>query len=151
MRIRRSALIFAVLTLGLMPRVGQAQSGQSSKKPKSVVALDQNYPNPFNPESRIKFTLGDYPSCTESGKQFRVSLKVYNLLMQVVAVPQLEGSSGGVAGGQRLDNVMLPCGQYTAYWNGKYLGTSQEVASGVYYWQITADGEKQVRRSLVAK
>jgi hypothetical protein len=113
--------------------------------------MDQNYPNPFNPESRIKFTLGDYPACSDGGHQYRVSLKIFNVLSQVVAYPQLEGSSGGVAGGQRLENVSLPCGQYTAYWNGKYGNTLREVASGVYYWRIVADGQPQVVRSLVAK
>ncbi len=152
MRIRRSAQLLAVLTLVLMPRVGKAQSTQPDphqKKP--VVSLGQNYPNPFNPESRIPFTLGDYPTCSDGGKQYRVTLRIFNLLAQVVAYPLLEGSSGGVAGGQRLENVLLPCGQYTAYWNGKYLGTSKEAASGVYYWQIVADGQSQIRRSLVAK
>lgn len=152
MRIRRSAQLFAVLTLVLMPRVGKAQSAQPDpQQKKPVVSLGQNYPNPFNPESRIPFTLGDYPTCADGGKQYRVTLKIFNLLAQVVAYPLLEGSSGGVAGGQRLENVLLPCGQYTAYWNGKYLGTSKEAASGVYYWQIIADGQSQIRRSLVAK
>ncbi|MEA3247282.1 MAG: hypothetical protein U9Q74_14105 [Gemmatimonadota bacterium] len=141
-----------MLTLVLMPRVGKAQSAQPDpQQKKPVVSLGQNYPNPFNPESRIPFTLGDYPTCSDGGKQYRVTLKIFNLLAQVVAYPLLEGSSGGVAGGQRLENVLLPCGQYTAYWNGKYLGTSKEAASGVYYWQIIADGQSQIRRSLVAK
>lgn len=152
MRIRRSAQLFAVLTLVLMPRAMTAQSTQPDpQQKKPVVALGQNYPNPFNPESRIQFTLGDYPACTDGGKQYHVTLRIYNLLTQVVAYPQLEGSSGGVAGGQRLENVLLPCGQYTAYWNGKYMGTSREAASGTYYWQIIADGQSLIRRSLVAK
>jgi len=150
MRIRWSALAALVLTLALMPRVGKAQATQPGKQ-KPVVSMGQNYPNPFNPESRISFTIGDFPACGEGSKQYRVTLKIFNILTQVVAVPQLEGSSGGVAGGQKLDNVLLPCGRYTAYWNGKYLGTSREVASGVYYWQIAVDGQKVVTRSTVAK
>lgn len=150
MRIRRFALVLTVLTLVLMPRVGMAQGAPPAQK-KSVVSMGQNYPNPFNPESRIRFTVGDYPSCSEGGKQYRVNLKIYNILAQVVAVPQLEGASGGVAGGQRLENVMLPCGDYVAFWNGKYLGTSREVASGVYIWAIDVDGVRVTRRSTVAK
>lgn len=149
MRIRRSALFF-VLTLVLMPRVGHAQATQPATK-RPAVSMGQNFPNPFNPESRIRFTLGDYPACTDGGHQYRVSLTIFNMLSQVVAYPQLEVSSGGVAGGQRLENVSLPCGQYTAYWNGKYANTTREVASGAYYWRIVADGQAQVVRSLVAK
>ncbi len=150
MRYRWFALMLTVLTLVLMPRVGKAQVTQPVQK-KPAVSMSQNYPNPFNPEARIKFTVGDFPACSEAGKQYRVSLKVYNILMQVVALPQLEGSSGGVAGGQRLDGVTLPCGEYVGYWNGKYLNTSREVASGVYLWSIDVNGERVVRRSTVAK
>ena len=151
MRSRWSVIALAMLTLVLMPRDGKAQ-GTQSQKSKPVVSLKQNYPNPFNPESRIKFTLGDdYPVCSDRAKQYRVSLKVFNILAQLVAVPLLEGSSGGVAGGQRLDNVLLTCGEYTAFWNGKYLNTSREVASGVYLWNIEANGERRTVRSTVAK
>src|SRR6185369_16491676 len=108
------------------------QSTTQAKKP--VVRMSQNYPNPFNPETQIDFWVDDYPSCPAGGKLHRVSLKVYNILAQIVAVPVLRSSSSGVAGGQRLDGVMLPCGKYTAYWNGKYLNSSREVASGVYLW-----------------
>lgn len=151
MRIRRSVIALAMLTLVLMPRVGESQATQSPK-PKPVVSMKQNYPNPFNPEARIKFTVGDdYPTCSDKGKQYRVTLKVFNILAQVVAVPQLEGSSGSVAGGQRLDNVLLACGEYTAFWNGKYLNTSREVASGVYLWNIEANGQRFTVKSTVAK
>jgi hypothetical protein len=150
MRNRWSALAVAVLTLILMPRVGQSQGSQPAGK-KPVVSMGQNYPNPFNPESRIKFTVGDFPTCSDgSGKQYRVTLKVLNVLAQVVTYPQLEGGSG-VAGGRRLDNALLPCGQYTAYWDGKYLGTSREVASGIYVWAIDVDGQRTAVRSTVAK
>lgn len=150
MRNRWSALL-AVLALGLMPQVGQSQVSQPQQK-KPAVSMGQNFPNPFNPESRIRFTVGDYPSCADGGKRYRVTLKVFNILAQVVAFPQLEGSSGGVAGGQVLENVLLPCGQYTGFWNGKYLGTSREVASGVYIWRIEVDGQPgPAVKSMVAK
>ena len=150
MRFRWSALVLAVLALVLMPRVGKSQGTQPA--PKKAASLGQNYPNPFNPESRIPFTVGDYPSCSEGGKQYRVTLRVFNILAQLVAVPQLEGGSGSVAGGQRLENAMLACGQYTAYWNGKYLGSSREVASGIYLWALDVDGKRIAAiRSTVAK
>lgn len=151
MRSRWSVIALAMLTLVLMPRDGQSQSTQPQKQ-KPVVSMKQNYPNPFNPESRIDFTVGeDYPTCSDRTKQYRVSLKVFNILGQVAAVPVLQGSSGGVAGGQRLDNVLLTCGQHTAFWNGKYLNTSREVASGVYLWNVDVNGTRLTVRSTVAK
>lgn len=151
MRIRRFAPLLAVLALVLMPRVGKAQGSQTGSQKKPLVTMGQNYPNPFNPEARISFTVGDFPSCGEGGKQYRVTLKVFNILAQVVAVPQLTGGSGGVAGGQRLDGTMLPCGQYVAYWNGKYLNTTREAASGTYLWALDVEGSRVVVRSTVAK
>ena len=150
MRIRRFALAGAVLTLVLMPRVGKSQGAQPDKK-KPVVTLGQSYPNPTNPDAHITFQVGGYPACTDNGKQYRVNLKVFNVLAQVVAVPKLTASSTGVAGGRRLENTMLPCGDYTAYWDGKYAGTLREAASGVYLWAIEVDGVRAVVRSTIAK
>ena len=150
MRIRRLALPCVVLTLVLMPRVGESQAAQSPKR-KPAVSAGKVYPNPSNPESWWKFQVGDYPTCGDGGKQYRVTVKILNILAQVVKVPQLAGGSGGVAGGQRLEGVMLPCGEYTAYWNGKYLESSREAASGVYIWTADVEGSRATSRATVAK
>ena len=149
MRSRWSALAL-VLTLVLMPRDGLAQAATPAQKAPTA-RLDQNYPNPFNPETRIPFTVGEFPACAEGGKQYRVSLRIYNILSQLAAVPVLQGGSGSVAGGQPLENVLLPCGQYTAYWNGNYLGTSQEVASGIYVYALEVDRQRAVKKMIVMK
>ena len=149
MRYRWLALV-AVLTLVLMPRFGQAQSATTPQKAPSVT-LGQNYPNPFNPETRGAFEVTGAPSCPEGGKQHRVTLRIYNILMQVVAVPQLQGGTGSVAGGQLLENVLLPCGQYTWYWNGFYRLTGQEAASGVYILIADVDGRKTSMKMTVHK
>ena len=148
MRYRWSALV--VLALVLMPRVGPAQSAPTTQKA-PVAKLEQNYPNPFNPETRIPFSVGVFPACSEGGKQYRVSLRIYNILSQLAAVPVLQGGTGSVAGGQPLENVLLPCGQYTAYWNGNYLSTSQEVASGIYVYALEVDGRRAVKKMIVMK
>ena len=114
-----------------MPRTSQAQDTRDRKP---GMSLGQNYPNPFNPETKIPFSVGDPPSCTDNGKQYRVSLKVYNLLSQLVAVPVLQGQA------QSLDNVTISCGEYTAYWDGKVLNTGREAASGVYYYRLEVNG-----------
>jgi hypothetical protein len=149
MRYRWSALAL-VLTLVLMPRVGSAQSSGTTQKAPGRT-LKQNYPNPFNPETRGPFEILGEPACPEGGKLHRVTLKIYNILMQEVAVPVLQGGTGSVAGGQPLDRVSLPCGQYTWYWNGNYRRTGQEAASGVYILVVDVDGHKESLKMSVKK
>jgi hypothetical protein len=134
-----------------MPRVLSAQGTPTKGRERSSGGLGQNYPNPFNPETRIPFTIGDAPTCSESGRQYKVTLRVYNLLSQLVAVPVLQGGTGGVAGGQPLESVLLTCGQYTAYWDGKYLNSTREVASGIYMYKLEVDGRPFVKKMLVSK
>ncbi|MFI5311229.1 MAG: T9SS type A sorting domain-containing protein [Gemmatimonadales bacterium] len=146
MRFRWLALPVVVLALGLMPREGKAQGTAR----KHVIEVQQNYPNPFNPETHQVFGF-DLASCAPGGPLSRVSVTIYNLLMQRVAVPVLQGGAGSVAGGQPLQNVSLPCGQYTWYWNGNYQGTSKEAASGVYIVIVDVDGQKTTKRIMNAK
>jgi hypothetical protein len=148
MRYRWLALA-VVLTLVLMPRAGFTQSAGPPQREKAVT-LHQNYPNPFNPETWGTFEVIGSPSCPDGGKQHRVTLKIYNILMQLVVVPVLQGGTGSVAGGQPLDRVSLPCGQYTWYWNGNY-PNGQEAASGVYILVADVDGTKRIIRMTVHK
>ena len=144
------AALGCVLALSvLMPGTAAAQGvtpPAASQQPAGT--LKQNYPNPFNPETRIPFRVGDFPTCTDS-RTHRVSLRVYNVLAQLVAVPMIEGGSGSVVGGQSLDNVELPCGEYTAYWDGKFLNTGREVASGLYIYQLMVDGRVVSSKKMV--
>jgi hypothetical protein len=129
----------------LMPSTAAAQGAPAQP---STGALKQNYPNPFNPETRIPFRVGDYPACQDT-KTHRVSLRIYNVLAQLVAVPMIEGGSGSISGGQPIDKVELPCGEYTAFWDGKFLNTGREVASGLYIYQLTVDGRVVSSRKMV--
>lgn len=149
----RWAARFLVLALcALVTRAAAAQATtQSSRDPVSGSSLGQNYPNPFNSETTIPFSIGDAPSCSDAGRQYRVSLKIYNVLAQMVAVPVLQGGSSSIAGGQPLNNVLLTCGQYTAYWDGKYLSNGREVASGIYMYRLEVDGKAIFRKMIVMK
>src|SRR6058998_2138135 len=131
---------WAVLGLGLWAAgVGGEGGGggawQSAwgQDPQPAVELKQNYPNPFNPATTIPFTLnGDLFA---NGHRPRVSLKIYNVLAQLVATPILQGT------GEELDNLELTCSTagscaFTAYWDGKVLKTDREAASGVYIYQL---------------
>ena len=154
MKHRWAALVMVLALSALMPRVVAAQQGSqppARNDRKSGFDLGQNYPNPFNPETRIPFAVGDPPTCSDPSRQYRVSLRIYNLLAQLVAVPVLQGGAGDVAGGQPLENVALTCKEYTAYWNGKYMNTDREVASGIYLYRLEVDGRAVVKKMIVMK
>lgn len=140
---------WAVLGLGLGLAVagGRSAWGQGTSTPASV-DLRQNYPNPFNPATTIPFSLN--AALFADGHRPKVSLRVYNVLAQLVAIPILQGS------GERLDNVELTCEDpagcsYAAYWDGTVLNTGQEAASGVYIYQLMVDGRRFTRKMVVMK
>jgi hypothetical protein len=68
------------------------------------------------------------------------------VLVQVVAVPAL-----AVGSSERLDSLRLRCGQYRAYWDGKYVDGKREAITGVYYYQLTVDGERYTRKMIAQK
>src|SRR5712692_5472676 len=120
--------------------------GQATPPP--LVELKQNYPNPFNPATTIPFTLnGDLFA---NGHRPRVSLKIYNVLAQLVAVPILQGT------GEVLDNVQLSCASadgcsFSAYWDGNIRTTGQQAASGIYLYQLVIDGQRFTRKMIIMK
>jgi hypothetical protein len=141
-----------VLALLVVPAdTAVAQGQQSSRDNRTGSELRQNYPNPFNPETRIAFRVGGFPSCIDPSRQYRVSLRIFNLLAQQVAVPVLQGAGSSVAGGQPLENVFLTCGEYTAYWDGKVAGTQREAASGVYAYRLEVNGSPITRKMTIRK
>src|SRR5438876_1227019 len=93
---------WAVLGLGLWAAgVGGVAERAWGQNPRPTVELKQNYPNPFNPATTIPFSLaGDVFA---NGHRPKVSLKIYNVLAQLVAVPILQGT------GAALDNLELSC------------------------------------------
>jgi hypothetical protein len=146
---QRWAALAIVLTLSaLAPRLAAGQGTQPGGDQTQVAVLGQNYPNPFNPTTTIPFEV-DPKNCTDHSRLYRVTLRIYNVLAQLVAIPVMQGSTN--AAGQPLENVQLNCGQYTAYWNGMYLTSSREVASGVYLYRLEVDGKISVKKMIVMK
>jgi len=84
-------------------------------------SVAQNYPNPFNPSTVIEFTLS---------KQANVDLKVYNVLGQEVAT---------------LAHGILPAGLHSVTFNAK------DLASGVYFYRLTADQFTSVMKMALVK
>ena len=86
-----------------------------------VFELHQNYPNPFNPVTRINY---DIP------KRSVVTIKIYNILGQLVAQP--------------LNEVKVP-GKYTLDFDASSL------ASGVYYYEIKAGTFSDTKKMVLVK
>jgi hypothetical protein len=126
----KSSAWAGLMLLGLLGSAPGALRAQS-ESPVERAALGRNYPNPFNPETFIPFQLK--AELFIGGQRPVVSLKIYNVLAQLVAVPIVQGS------GERLENASLNwngTGEYTAYWDGKVQGSEREAASGVYVYQL---------------
>src|SRR5438094_6903635 len=147
--------LFVVLVIGaFMPSrsagqgITQTAGGQGAGLQQQ---LGQNFPNPVNRDTRIPFFVGDPSGCADAGRQHRVSLRIYNLLAQQVAVPVLQGGFGNAAGGEPLESLLLTCGVYLAYWDGKYSQTGNDVASGIYLFRLEVDGKVLVKKMIVRK
>lgn len=149
------ALLFVLALSAFMPgrSAAQGSSPQTGRGQGAGFRLGQNYPNPVTRDTRIKFALSDDQGCMDSGRQHRVSLRIYNLLAQLVAVPVLQGGVGNAGGGEPLENLLLTCStdDYIAYWNGKSSQTSEDVASGIYLFRLEIDGKVLVKKMIVRR
>jgi len=83
-----------------------------------------NYPNPFNPETTIQFSL------PQSGK---VDLTIYNSKGQQVKTLVLQESQAG---------------QHSVIWNGKN-ANDENVASGLYFYQLSINGQTQAVKKMM--
>jgi hypothetical protein len=126
------------LLLGLMV-LGVTTRGDAGEGPPRAFELGDNYPNPFHPATSIPFTL--LPEACADGHAPTVTLEIYNVLVQVVAVPELQ-----TGGRERLRGLRLRCGSYVAYWDGRLLEGEREVTPGVYYYRLTVDGRARSRK-----
>ncbi len=147
---RRTKRVFLLsLLLGLAPGLS-AQITPNDPSPvggkASGFTLGQNYPNPFNPETRIPFEL--HEDLFSDGGTAVVSVRVFNILRQFVATPTALSHPSGQAPLSDLA-YMIP-GRYEAFWDGRDQ-VGREVASGIYFVQLTVNGISVVSRVYVAK
>jgi len=84
-------------------------------------SLEQNYPNPFNPSTTIKFHIPEVSS---------VTLKVYNSIGEKVTV--------------LLNDNLFP-GNYSIKWN------ADGINSGVYFYQLNANGFVETKKMILLK
>lgn len=140
-----SVLLLSVGTAG--PLAAQDPGGASPSGRANGFQLEQNYPNPFNPETTIPFTLGE--ELFVDGGSVVVSIRIYNILQQLVAFPAAMGHPSGP--GRAMDQLeYTQPGRYEAFWDGTDL-SGRQVASGIYFMQLTVDGRSQMRKMYVLK
>jgi hypothetical protein len=90
------------------------------------LTLDQNFPNPFNPITSIRFTI-------ESSQD--VTIAIYDVRGRLVRM--------------LLDEARPP-GENFVRWDGTN-EVGVEVASGIYYYALTAGGAKHTRKMVFLK
>ncbi len=101
--------------------IGQPQQNQ----------LLQNYPNPFNPETWIPYQLSqDSP----------VSVSIYDTTGKMIRTLSIGYQSAGFYNSQ----------DRAAYWDGKN-ALGERVASGVYFYTLTAGEFTAIRKMLIRK
>ena len=94
-------------------------------------ALLANYPNPFNPETWIPYQLA-----TDA----EVQLRIYAMDGKLVRTFQLGHQVAGIYQHR----------EHAAYWDGKN-EVGEPVASGVYFYTLTAGGFTATRKMLIRK
>ncbi len=129
--------------LGLMLAGAGSPVAAQVLAPAPKVELDQNDPNPLGAATTIPFKIS--PELCVRGHQPVVSLRIFNSLVQVVAIPVLADN------GQPIDFLRMSCGEHRAYWDGRYLDGKREAGAGVYYYQLTVDGERYTRKMIVTR
>jgi len=89
-------------------------------------SLGDAYPNPFNPETEISFSLPE---------RSQVSLVIYNILGEKVKI---------------LVDQSMEAEVHTVRWNGKD-EAGNSVASGIYFYQLTAGDLSLAKKMVLTK
>jgi hypothetical protein len=92
------------------------------------IALHQNHPNPFNPTTEIRFTLS--AAETQDLASLRTRLAVHDILGREIVV-LVEG--------------VMPAGEHRVSFDASGL------ASGVYLYRLTTNGQSVTRRMVLLK
>lgn len=83
--------------------------------------LEQNYPNPFNPSTEIKYSIPE---------DAKVNISLYSITGQLV-------------------NVVVDEQQSAGYHSVRF--DASRISSGVYFYQMTAGGFRQIKKLTILK
>ena len=149
-----AALGLVACMLIAFPAAGQVTDQRAERSHRRGI-LAQNQPNPFSSQTTIPFNVGD-PDCAAGTQQHVVTLRIYNILSQIVAVAALADSattdqSTPAAPTRVLSNLSLACGAYVARWDGKHAPDGRDAAPGVYMYQLLIDGHPAGMRKMLLK
>jgi hypothetical protein len=108
-----------------------SRTKSQGNSPTTQTLLLQNYPNPFNPETWIPFHLA---------QEADVSVRIYDSVGRLVRNLALGHKSEGIY----IDKTRA------GYWDGKN-NSGEEMASGIYYYSITAGDFSAMRKMIVKK
>jgi hypothetical protein len=93
--------------------------------------LFQNYPNPFNPKTILRFSIPQIKY---------VELKIYDILGNEIVT---------------LVNEEKPPGEYEIEFSAKggsaFGGSAWNLTSGIYFYQLKAEGYVETRKMLLLK
>ena len=131
-------------------------SAQDEPAPKGLTS-PRRAPERLRPEVDIliPFTVGA-PSCTDRSRPHVVSVRIYNVLAQLVAVPLLRADQSteppppGLVG-RPLNKLLLPCGRYLAYWNGRQAMTGRPLPAGIYLYELVVDDQRIAGKLTLGK
>ncbi len=126
-----STLTFTVGAGAIAGYKGPALTAQITVAADRENALLANFPNPFNPETWIPYQLA---------KPTEVTITIYAVNGQVVRTLALGHQSGG----------MYQSRSRAAYWDGRN-AFGEPVASGVYFYTLTAGEFTATRKMLIRK
>jgi hypothetical protein len=104
----------------------QGQLSQTGTLYPARFELGQNFPNPFNPSTSIVFGLPE---------DDWVEINIYSVTGQRII---------------QLVNGQLEKGFHTVTWNGKD-GNGNLVSSGIYIYELLADGKRLVDKMFLMK
>ncbi len=110
-------------------------------------SLEPVFPNPFAGETRIFYRLGD--GLFEGELEVRVTLRVFNILHQLVAVPVALDENG--LPGERIEEMAFRRpGPYQAHWDGRDL-EGRTVTAGPYFVELSVGDRSQVRKIMLVR
>ena len=110
--------------------IGVLEALLRSVRPETTVLLP-NYPNPFNPETWIPYQLANASN---------VQITIYDTKGIVIHMLTLGHQSAGYYTGRNR----------AAYWDGRN-SLGENVASGVYFYQLQTDNISSLRKMVILK